>query len=716
MTERNESNLGRHALFLCLVAIASVSAQAAGLGEAALRSGLSQPLRVEIPLVGESLDTLGAECFRLHSQSGTTDDLPWVRDAQTRLEQVGSAYRLVVTTRYSIHDPAIMLGVVVGCGSQVRREYALLLGPAVLVEAPRAAPAAEQASSAASPRGTPRNVQTWTAAPGESAASISSALAPRDRAAQRRITREIVRANPELYAGATDPANARLEAGTELKVPSTAAATRAQPAASVPTAGSPPSAPRTETPKPPAKRKPVERTPAAPAQDRLTVTSEDVEAPLRESLELEDARRQVVQDDSTRARLRREQQLILAIDDRIATTLELNERIRQLEAAQQKLQAENERLAGLIARQPSTRSAALDGAATPNIPWKAIALATLAMLLAIGAWVAWRRRRIQVLPVVPLASTDEGRFAEGDDELDVEADALTAADIWPERDTPPPLGGSAKESLDWSPPTISPGGLGPSSLLHIDDEVEEHDSAVELAEIMMSFGRVQGAAETLAEFIRANPKQAVRPWIKLLEVYKAAAMRVEFDALAGQLNKTFNVKAVTWDEFDEVKEANESVEQMPHIIDRIVDTWRTRDCQRYLHTLLRDNRKGTRQGFPLGIVDDILCLNGVLEIELGAFKPTSDEIREMESPSSRTEESPPVGMAAPSPATAAPITQAPNVATKDDAAAADFHLDAPLLPENSARQAAPEFIPERTESMIEFNLDEDLPPLKPRDQ
>ena len=61
------------------------------------------------------------------------------------------------------------------------------------------------------------------------------------------------------------------------------------------------------------------------------------------------------------------------------------------------------------------------------------------------------------------------------------------------------------------------------------------------------------------------------PWIKLLEVYKAADMRAEFDALTHKLNQTFNVKTVTWESFDEIKKAPDSVEQMPHIINGLKD-------------------------------------------------------------------------------------------------------------------------------------------------
>lgn len=147
--------------------------------------------------------------------------------------------------------------------------------------------------------------------------------------------------------------------------------------------------------------------------------------------------------------------------------------------------------------------------------------------------------------------------------------------------------------------------------------VEEHKSAVELADIMMSFGRVQGAAETLAEFIRGNPREAVTPWLKLLEVYRAAGLRAEFNAIAGELNKTFNVTRVDWDNYQRLRDSRMSLEDLPHISETLQRSWRTTACQRYLQQLLRDNRGGTRAGFPFTVIDEVLTLSAILEEELG---------------------------------------------------------------------------------------------------
>lgn len=211
--------------------------------------------------------------------------------------------------------------------------------------------------------------------------------------------------------------------------------------------------------------------------------------------------------------------------------------------------------------------------------------------------------------------------------------AAAAADSTPEISSKDKLSQPAAMSpevvegtVDWSLPDA------PASTPKADDgapveQAEEHQSAVELADIMMSFGRLHGAAETLSEFIQSNPKQAVTPWLKLLEVYRAAGLRAEFDAMAKEFNKTFNVITVTWDNYDDLRMNAVSVEHMPHIIAYIEQNWRTRECQVYLQRLLRDNRAGTRMGLPFSVIDDILMLSAVLEEELGPALPPAGTAR-----------------------------------------------------------------------------------------
>jgi TolA-binding protein len=145
------------------------------------------------------------------------------------------------------------------------------------------------------------------------------------------------------------------------------------------------------------------------------------------------------------------------------------------------------------------------------------------------------------------------------------------------------------------------------------------DSTIELAEIMLSFGRINSAAEALANFIENYPKEAFAPWLKLLEVYRGNGQRTEFDKIAQKLNKTFNVWTVDWDNFTDALTPVRSLETMPHIVERLQKLWGTRKCQAYLQHLLCDTRDETRRGFPLAAIEDILCLNDILEYYLGPY-------------------------------------------------------------------------------------------------
>lgn len=157
-----------------------------------------------------------------------------------------------------------------------------------------------------------------------------------------------------------------------------------------------------------------------------------------------------------------------------------------------------------------------------------------------------------------------------------------------------------------------------------EEEAPSHEHVLELAEIMMSFGRAEGAAQTLSEFLRDYPKESLIPWLKLLDLYHTSGRRGEYDDLAPKLNRAFNVKVPDWEHFDGPI-ASESVEQFGHIIARINASWPSQDCLDYLTELLRDNRAGARIGFPLGVIDDILLLKSVLEWQVANPEMTTTQ-------------------------------------------------------------------------------------------
>lgn len=149
-------------------------------------------------------------------------------------------------------------------------------------------------------------------------------------------------------------------------------------------------------------------------------------------------------------------------------------------------------------------------------------------------------------------------------------------------------------------------------------DMSDVNPVMELAEIMLSFGRVQSAAQTLQEYIEANPREALQPWVKLLDIYREGNMRDQFDALASKLHQNFNVELQRWDGSIPLAKPDASfarsttLEELPHIVDQIVSRWPGKDCQDYLRRLLRDNRSGERSGFTLPVVQEILLLIEIL--------------------------------------------------------------------------------------------------------
>ena len=324
----------------------------------------------------------------------------------------------------------------------------------------------------------------------------------------------------------------------------------------------------------------------------------------------------------------RTRELAAAIERSIAVESELLDRIRDLEEARSELER---RIAATHA----------SPAATPGAPVVSAPAASAPAAAAAAASAAPPRRPAAPSPVPPPASTTATESANSYLPGALTALALLLAGwLWVRRRRgapfspapaagaastpvagsgarPAPESGAAPSVLDWSADDETPKPAAPRAGPNAEPNREEHKSAVELADIMMSFGRMHGAAETLAEFIRGNPRQAVTPWLKLLEVYRAAGLRIEFDTIAKELNKTFNVNVVTWQNYDELRASTTRIEDLPHIARALQESWRTPACQLYLQQLLRDNREGTRAGFPFTVIDEILLLAAILDDELG---------------------------------------------------------------------------------------------------
>ncbi len=140
------------------------------------------------------------------------------------------------------------------------------------------------------------------------------------------------------------------------------------------------------------------------------------------------------------------------------------------------------------------------------------------------------------------------------------------------------------------------------------------EPTLQLAEIMLSMGLEQGAAQALVEYTEANPRHALYHWLKLLGIYRKRGLNREFAETAEQLRKNFNIQA----EFSIGTDTGEALtlEKFSRVAEHVQTIWaRPQECIDYLRHLLEDNRDGARAGFPQAVAEEIILLIEILKEE-----------------------------------------------------------------------------------------------------
>lgn len=703
---------------LLAVGLHAPHALALGLGALKARSAIGEPFRAEIALLGSGDDVPASSCFSIDiPPSAGADDLPWLTAGRIRTQ----GRTVFISSGTPVNEPILMVGVRIGCGHEVVREYTVLMQPITAstpdsppTEAsvtrerarPVAAPASEAATASASDAGRagvepapaakpriarkPRRTEAAQpagdrlfVAPGLDSGNglkMSGGMAARPEASEAQ--REALRTEQKLLAAldeqiATHLAiadkvkqlEARLEAlqkqldrssgtldaarapaGLPAETPPATAVTVDGPADSAPPVVEPPvdvEEEATETPPPPPgltnepvkvitklpPDAPADAEPLAPGMNWMVAGLGLFAAgAVLGGGWLWRRRAQAVAEAS--ARRQRE------IEASLANTAPL--RRRDQRAADTEYSQGGADAPPVFADIPAPNWARPSLADDTPADQRTTPAMAQAMVSSIGYFPG----------EAPAEHMDDMRIDDGTSDADAtaqvaEQDPLSVVDrssvdfeLAPdavtedrkparldlEFDTFVGSASSTGSSESAVPAASGPRlvssntGIPPSSTLNIDQSAppanEEvppsHEHVLELAEIMMSFGRSEGAAQTLSEFLRDYPKESLIPWLKLLDLYHKGGRRGEYDDLAPKLNRAFNVKVPDWEHFSGPT-TSESVEQFAHIMARVNATWPNQDCLDYLTELLRDNRAGTRVGFPLGVIDDILLLKSMLE-------------------------------------------------------------------------------------------------------
>ena len=176
-------------------------------------------------------------------------------------------------------------------------------------------------------------------------------------------------------------------------------------------------------------------------------------------------------------------------------------------------------------------------------------------------------------------------------------------------------------------PSLPPAAIPADSLFEGNDveeidinDISVHEEAgIELAEIMLAFGRLKGAAVTLAEYIQSTTPEAPQAWLMLLDLYRRAGMEAEYKALAPKVGERFNLALPGWNAGWKGSTLK-SLEDYPHITTQLSRNWGHAEAIDYLYSLVNDRRNGTRHGFPLEVMEEIVLLIRILEEGYGLHK------------------------------------------------------------------------------------------------
>lgn len=555
-------------------------ANAVGFGEITLQSRIGEALMAEVNILHHGDEAPVAACFSMIALRGS--DIPVVTAAKPRLIRRGQAYILQLVGSKPVNEPIFAIGLRAGCGYDIEREYVLM------PEAPMALPQALSADAQSASKPESRS-GTWVAREGDTLESIADTQAPASAVARQRLLRNLQNANPELAV------DQPLADGTRIRMAERRPARR-------PEAVSPSPRPSTSATAQPRKPRPAPRiAPVTAGTDRLLLGAAPEISKPGQAAPLADTDERV---------LKLETSLHLL-------TQEVAKLEQALDLASKAIETQNRLQLAHSVNGPPPTGATL-GVHQPASLQTRANWSELAVSAAVGAFISvgmaqylGRRRRYPGDEETPLAFAGyRPEAAPGPRPTQMCPPEQVAA---PEQSAVPEVT-DEPSYVPLLPECDIP--LAPEPEV-IEASAEDEHSVLALAEIMLSFGRLKGATETLAEHIAQAMPRSIAPWSMLLDLYRRGGMRLEFEALAAQIHERFNVAVPNWNDSTTPISGLKTLEDYPHIVHKATLQWGTQAGIDYLHGLVHDTRAGQRNGFPLEVVEEIALLLGIQEDAYG---------------------------------------------------------------------------------------------------
>ena len=579
--------------FIVLVACGS-NGHAAGLGAIAVQSGLGQPLRVSIALLGADAFDDGSQCIKA-KVSSLDGGMPITARASVVRNAQSPAVEL--TTHQSVNELAVNISVSIGCTATVHRDYQVLLDPVV------ALPAAQEPLPPKSARPPTSDARSLTQAAAQPDGNTFVAGPGKRQRVGTHAENHQARRNSDTVTAAT-----ALKKADRISRPKTRKIWR-----NVFTLSSADQETGTRE---------IDRQAATLALKLAT----SISAPATET------------DPQKLADIRARQTRLAALlrDEDPDKTFEL--RMKSVQDQVQALRAES----GRRTQQDEANQAVLEATRTELRRWVGSLGAVLLVCFGAIGWLLWRLyidKKNDVHArwnrIIENYDTDSGDLAHGGDTIEPDHLAAMEDSDWPTDANwhEPDLHVIAAEPVGASSIAYSPGDTSaPESSQNTADgfipcmlangkeldyprapsekilNAEEVSDITELAEVWMAIHRdPMKLLELLEPFKDVEKPESSLPWLCLADVYRAIGDRRKYEAMVQRITKTFNVKMMPWDAESNTG-PSQTLADLPHIREKILDLWDRPEIVPYLQDLLNDQRDGTRDGFDLPVYRSLMQL------------------------------------------------------------------------------------------------------------
>jgi pilus assembly protein FimV len=136
--------------------------------------------------------------------------------------------------------------------------------------------------------------------------------------------------------------------------------------------------------------------------------------------------------------------------------------------------------------------------------------------------------------------------------------------------------------------------------------VKEIADIMQQAEFWMLLQDPFRAIEILEPYRDVAHPESPAPWIYLLDLYRMVGDKKKYELLLVRIEYVFNAKIPRWD--GQFGITPRTLNDFPHVVEKICALWETDQIVPYLESLLHDQRDGTRQGFDLPVYRNIVQL------------------------------------------------------------------------------------------------------------